>query len=129
MDAGPLLAAESPIPFHAIAALAALGLGAVVIAAPKGTTVHRAMGWAWVILMAGVAGSSFFIRTGGDWSWIHLLSIVTLASLPLAVRAARRHRVADHRRAMLALFALALVLTGGFTLMPGRIMHAVVFGG
>jgi uncharacterized membrane protein len=38
------------------------------------------------------------------------------------------HAVAQHRRAMLGLFFGALVMAGIFTFMPGRIMHAVVFG-
>jgi uncharacterized membrane protein len=49
-------------------------------------------------------------------------------TLPLAVVHARRHRVERHRNAMIAIFAGALVIAGLFTLMPGRIMHAVVFG-
>jgi uncharacterized membrane protein len=37
--------------------------------------------------------------------------------------------VRAHRSAMLGLFLGALVIAGLFTLVPGRIMHAVVFGG
>jgi uncharacterized membrane protein len=48
--------------------------------------------------------------------------------LPLAVMHARRHRVDRHRRAIVAIFVGALVIAGLFTLAPGRIMHAVVFG-
>jgi uncharacterized membrane protein len=36
--------------------------------------------------------------------------------------------VARHRSAMVAIFTGALVIAGLFTLAPGRIMHAVVFG-
>jgi uncharacterized membrane protein len=48
--------------------------------------------------------------------------------LPVAVLHARRHRVQQHRIAMLSLFFGALVIAGLFTLFPGRIMYAVVFG-
>src|SRR5262245_59405900 len=68
------------------------------------------------------------LRLWGPWSPIHLLAIFTLGMLPLAVLHARRHRVGRHRNAMIAIFAGALVVAGLFTLMPGRIMHAVVFG-
>ena len=64
----------------------------------------------------------------GPWSPINLLAVFTLAMLPLAVWPARRHRVGRHRNAMIAIFGGALVVAGLFTLMPGRIMHAVVFG-
>jgi uncharacterized membrane protein len=63
----------------------------------------------------------------GPWSPIHLLSILVLVTLPLAVIHARRHDIAQHRIAMLVLFTDALVIAGGFTFLPGRIMHAVVF--
>jgi uncharacterized membrane protein len=49
--------------------------------------------------------------------------------LPIAVWRAHRHDVNSHRRAMLGLFFGALVIAGVFTLLPGRIMHAVLFGG
>jgi uncharacterized membrane protein len=47
---------------------------------------------------------------------------------PLAVLAARRGRVVTHGRSMMGLFLGALVIAGAFTLLPGRIMGAVVFG-
>jgi uncharacterized membrane protein len=84
-----------------------------------------------VVLMATVAVSSFWIheiRLLGPWSPIHLLSIFTLIVLPIAVWRARNHRVADHRRIMIFIFAGALVIAGLFTFVPGRVMHAVVFG-
>jgi uncharacterized membrane protein len=34
----------------------------------------------------------------------------------------------QHRNAMIAIFLGALVIAGLFTLLPGRIMNAVVFG-
>jgi uncharacterized membrane protein len=131
MSLTPLLEAAPAIPLHAFAAMAAFALGVVQLAAPKGTSPHRALGWIWVGLMAGVALSSFWIhqiRLLGPWSPIHLLSIFTLAMLPLGVWMAHRHRVADHRRIMIFTFSGALVIAGLFTLLPGRIMHAVVFG-
>ena len=79
---------------------------------------------------ADVAVSSLFIHTirlWGPWSPIHLLSILVLVTLPLAVIHARRHDIAQHRMAMLMLFTGALVIAGGFTFLPGRILHAVVF--
>jgi uncharacterized membrane protein len=127
----PLLNAVPQIPIHAFAAMAAFVLGIVQFAAPKGTLPHRTVGWIWVALMATVAASSFWIhqiRLIGPWSPIHLLSIFVLITLPLAVWRAHRHDVADHRRIMIMLFTGALVIAGLFTLLPGRIMHAVVFG-
>lgn len=131
MSLAPLLEAAPAIPLHAFAAMAAFVLGLVQFAAPKGTLPHRTLGWIWVVLMAVVAASSFWIHTirlVGPFSPIHLLSIFALLMLPLAVWRAHTHRVADHRRMMIFIFAGALVVAGLFTLVPGRIMHRVIFG-
>ena len=131
MTLGPLLTAPAVIQVHAFAALAAFALGAVQLIAPKGTIPHRVFGWTWATLMLAVVLSSFFIHTirlWGPFSPIHLISVFTLVMLPLAVLRARRHDVRQHQRAMTSLFIGALVIAGIFTLMPGRIMHAVVFG-
>lgn len=131
MTLAPLLAAPRVIQLHAFAALGAFGLGVLQLAAPKGTLPHRAVGWAWVILMLVLVVSSFFIHTirlWGAFSPIHLLSLLTLVMLPLAVWAVHRHNVPLHRGAMLGLFVGALVIAGVFTLWPGRIMSKVVFG-
>jgi uncharacterized membrane protein len=130
MSFAPLLDAAPAIPLHAFAAMAAFGLGLVQFAAPKGTLPHRTIGWIWVGLMAMVAISSFWIhqiRLLGPWSPIHLLSIFTLIVIPLGVWQAHRHDVANHRRIMILIFTGALVIAGLFTLVPGRIMHSVVF--
>jgi uncharacterized membrane protein len=131
MTFAPLLNASPVIQIHAFAALAAFALGFVQFAAPKGTLPHRTIGWIWVTLMMAIAVSSFWIheiRLIGPFSPIHLLSIFTLVTLPLAVLAAHRHDVPRHRRAMISIFLGALVIAGAFTFLPGRIMHAVALG-
>ena len=131
MSLAPLLAAPLSTQVHAFAAMAAFALGAVQLAAPKGTLPHRTIGWVWVALMVTVTTTSFWIhdlRVWGQWSPIHLLSIFTLIMLPPAVIHAMRHRVESHRKAMTGLFTGALLIAGLFTFWPGRIMHAVLFG-
>jgi uncharacterized membrane protein len=132
MSLDPLFAAPLVVQVHAFAAMAALALGIIQFAGPKGTLPHRTIGYAWVALMLVVAASSFAIhgmRQWGGFSAIHLLSVMVLVLVPLALLAARRHHVGTHRRAMISLFAGALVIAGGFTLLPGRIMHRALFGG
>ncbi len=131
MSLAPLLDAAPQIPIHAFAAMAAFVLGVVQLAAPKGTLPHRTLGWLWVGMMMLVAISSFWIhqiRLFGPFSPIHGLSIFTLIMLPLAVWRAHRHDVVGHRRIMVLIFTGALVIAGAFTLVPGRIMHSVLFG-
>jgi uncharacterized membrane protein len=126
-----LLEASPTIQIHAFAAMGAFMLGAVQLGAPKGTLPHRIVGSIWVLLMLVVTISAFFIhelRIWGPWSPIHLLAIFTLVMLPVAVWWAHNHAVEHHRRAMLGVFFGALVIAGLFTFVPGRIMHAVLFG-
>ncbi len=90
------------------------------------------LGYVWVALMATVAGTSLAIheiRLIGAFSPIHLLSLYVLATLPLAVWSARRHRVNTHRKHMIGMFAGGLVVAGVFTLAPGRILGRALFGG
>jgi uncharacterized membrane protein len=127
----PLLDATSAIQIHAFSAMAAFALGVVQLSAPKGTLPHRTLGWIWVTLMIVVCISAFFIhelRVWGQWSPIHLLAVFTLVMVPIAVLAARRHDVPQHRRAMLGIFTGALLIAGLFTFYPGRIMYEVLFG-
>ena len=131
MTLAPLLNASPVIQIHAYAAIGAFVLGSIQMLAPKGTISHRKFGWAWATLILVVAISSLFIhtiRTWGPFSPIHLLSILTLVNVPLAVYFARSHKIRAHRGTMTSLFVFALIVAGFFTFMPGRIMHAVLFG-
>ena len=131
MSLTPLLNAAPEVQIHALAAITAFALGLVQLGAPKGTLPHRTLGWVWVLLMLVISASSFLIhgiRMWGPWSPIHVLSVVTPIMLALGVLAARRHRMRAHKITMTAIFAGALLLAGLFTLVPGRIMHEVVFG-
>jgi uncharacterized membrane protein len=128
----PLLRAPPEIQLHAFVAMAAFVLGVVQLAAPKGTVPHRIFGWIWVLLLLTISASSFLIhgnsyRLWRTWSPIHILSVFTPLMLLAGVLAARRHRVRAHGITMISIFAGALVIAGIFTLVPGRIMHEVVF--
>lgn len=118
------------IQLHIAAALTALLLGTVQLIGVKGTTAHRIIGWTWVIAMAITAVSSLFIRqiNPGSFSFIHLLSGWTIIALPMAVYAARKHRVLAHRRGMTGMFVGGLIVAGALTFLPGRLMWALFFG-
>lgn len=127
----PLFSAGALVTLHAFAALAALALGVFQLLRPKGTRPHHWVGWVWTLLMAGLALSSFGIhdlRLIGPFSPIHLLSVFTLVMLVRAIRQARAGKIRAHARTMRLTFYLALVGAGLFTLLPGRVMHDVVFG-
>lgn len=128
MDIDAFLAAPWHIQLHAASAIAAVGLGAVQLAAPKGTLPHRQLGYVWVALMLVVAVTAIFIRESGGFSWIHIFVPLTLFGVAGLVVQARRHRRRGHRITAWALFAGALITPGLFTLLPGRLMHTVFLG-
>ena len=132
MSLAPLLNAPFVVQIHAFMAFAVIGVTIALFSMRKGNPLHRVMGWAWVIGMGVVALSSFGIndmRWVGPFGPIHLISLFTLYSLVQGVRAARGHRVADHRQTMRSLTFGALIVAGGFTFLPGRIMFQVISGG
>ncbi len=127
----PLLQASFAIQIHAVSAILAMVLGAVVLFRRKGTRTHKLMGRIWVVLMLIVATSSIFIneiRMIGPFSPIHIFTVITYVSLAQAIVAIRRGNVVAHRAGMQTLYFLALLITGAFTLLPGRRMHDVLFG-
>lgn len=132
MQLSPFFSAPIPVQVHAAIALTLIPLTITIFLIPRGTTWHKRLGWIWVIGMALTALSSFGIselRLVGPYSPIHLLSVFTLAALVYAIVNIRRRNVVRHRRAMLGLVYGALIGAGAFTLLPGRIMHQVIFGG
>ena len=130
MNIEAFLSAPLHIQIHALAAIGALGLGVVQLSAPKGTIPHRTLGYVWVGLMVLVAGTAYFIRTtSGGFSLLHLLIPVTLVGVAFMTLHARRGNVKRHRTTALVLMIAALGIPGAATLIPGRLMHAVVFGG
>ena len=130
MTLTPLLGAPAIVQWHIAGALIALALGTAVIFMRKGTRIHRRIGWLWVAAMFAVAITSFWI-TGirpGRFSPIHLLSILTLVTLPFAIWARRVGRISSHRTAMISLY-VSLVAAGAFTLLPNRLIGRAMFGG
>ncbi len=119
------------IAFHTVVALTALGLGIFILLRPKGTAAHKLTGRIWVAAMAITAVTSFWIqelRHGAGFSWIHILSIVTLIGLARAIYAIRHGNVKSHQRVMISVFA-GVMIAGAFTLLPNRILGGWIFGG
>jgi uncharacterized membrane protein len=132
MTSAPMLAAPAAFQVHTGLALIAALMAGAALAKRKGTASLKALGRAWVALMAIVAIISFAIATlnpSGGFSAVHLLSMFTLVMLVVAVRAAQPRDIPCHRGAMPVLAIGALSLAGAFTLAPGRLMNAVIFGG
>jgi uncharacterized membrane protein len=132
MTFDPLLNAPLAVQFHVATVLPAAILGAVLLARPKGTPAHRLLGKIWLLLMVVTSFSTFFIhdlKTIGNFSPIHLLSIyVIVGSIP-AIRAARRGDIRAHRAQVAGMYFGGIVVAGLFTLVPHRVMGAMIFDG
>ncbi len=130
MSLQPFLAAGPLIQLHVVAAALSIVLGPAALGRRSRDRWHRRAGYAWILAMTALAATGLFIdsiRMAGRFSPIHLLSLLTLWQLWLGLRDARAGRIAAHRRRMQALYACALMLTGAFTLFPGRLMSRILF--
>ena len=130
MSFQPLLDAPLAVQFHVATVIPAAILGAFIFLRPKGTAIHRLLGKIWVALMVATSVSTFFIhelKVFYGFSPIHLLSIFTIYGCLQSVYFARRGDIRRHMRIMQSLYLGGIVIAGGFTLIPGRLMHEVVF--
>ena len=126
-----LLNQTNPIPLHAIMAMIAIILGGIQLSMKKGGVIHKLLGRIWVGLMLIVATTSFFIheiKLWGAYSPIHLLSLWTIFILGVGIYYVRVGNIKRHKQVMIATYFFALILTGFFTLMPGRVMHQILIG-
>ncbi len=121
---------QTAVVAHLGSVLLALPLGISQLVLPKGAFRHRTVGYIWIALMVFTALVSFAIHTiiPHSLSPIHLFSVLTLIFAPLIVFFARTGRIERHRSAVLGVMIGGLAIAGLFTFLPGRIMHAVVFG-
>lgn len=132
MSLAPLLDASLAVQIHAATAIAAFALGALVLWRRKGTQLHRWLGRIWVVLMLVAATSALFIneiRLVGPFSPIHLFVLFTYWGIGQGLHAVIvRRDIRRHRAEMQGAYLGALLIAGAFTLLPGRRMHAVLFG-
>lgn len=118
----PYFTWEPRIIAHAGLAATCVVLGATLFARKKGSISHRILGWTWVILMMAVALISFWIKEDGNFTLIHVLSVVTPIMLVIGVYRARTHQVKKHRATMIGTYVGAMIVAGAFTFMPNRLI-------
>lgn len=127
-DLAPLFAQSWLVQFHVATVAIALLLGPVQFLLPKGTGAHRVFGWTWAMAMFATAIATFFIRDmrDGQFSPIHIFSVMTFVGVPLALWLARK-KVMSHARAMIGLY-IGLVIAGVTAIAPGRVIWNMFFG-
>ncbi|SIR44829.1 DUF2306 domain-containing protein [Pseudacidovorax sp. RU35E] len=124
------------IAVHLACAVGALFLGPVAIRArwrrrPQ-PRMHRAFGYAWITLMLMTGLSALFIRdyalpNVAGYTLIHLLVPVSWIAMFLAFRFLLRGQIAAHRGTMIGTYVGACLVTGAFTLLPGRYLGDLIW--
>ena len=115
---------------HLMTVIPAIPLGTYVILSRKGGAKHKLLGKIWLSLMFVTAIATIFIRNinDGQFSWIHLFTLLTFSAIPRAIMSARSGDIAAHRAHLRNFFLGSLVIAGGFTFIPGRTMWQWAFG-
>lgn len=67
------------------------------------------------------------VRFLGHFGFIHLLSLLVIYSVPVAWLAVRRGDVRKHQLMMITLYIGGILVAGGLTLLPGRLLHEWFF--
>ncbi|WP_284126518.1 DUF2306 domain-containing protein [Parerythrobacter aestuarii] len=117
------------VAIHVATVLPTVPLGAYLLIARKGTSLHKLLGRIWIGLMTITALCALFIRPGGSFSWIHLFVPLVLLTSWKVVASARRGDMATHRKEIVGLYLGALVVPGLFAFfLPGRLMNVWTFG-
>ena len=109
-------------------------LGTYLLINRKGTPAHQLLGKLYMGLMLFTATVTLFMEAQvgpillNHFGYLHLLSLLVLRTVPLAYMAVRYGNIKAHKRHMIGMYIGALLLAGGFTLMPGRLMYMWLFG-
>jgi|GEM_PF-1782063 len=119
-DLGTIAAADPVVLLHLLSLLLATGLGFWLLLGKKGGRAHRALGWTWALLLTVGAVSSLFLRRAdAGWSFFHSFTVLAVIVTPIAVIAAKRHRVRWHAALMTYLLVNVVLLAGIFAVYPG----------
>lgn len=116
---------------HLITVVPCFFIGAYLLVVKKGTKNHKSIGKVYMFLMFTTAIITLFIpaQVGPHFlhhfGWIHLFSFLTLYSVPTAIIAIRKKQVRKHKIKMILLYFGAIIISGGFTFVPGRYLHNV----
>jgi uncharacterized membrane protein len=136
MTLAPLLHAPLAVQIHAATVIPAFFIGTwQIFFSRKGAPFHRAFGYLYLGLMTVASIAALFIHAlmpNGPFfgfSPIHIFVVVTLFGVVGALRGAWTHNIPMHRNSMLGVYIGGLLIAGSLAFLPGRIMHAVVFGG
>jgi uncharacterized membrane protein len=129
-DPTPLWSQPLSVQLHVFSVTIAFFSGLVVFLLPKGTGLHRLLGWSFVVSMIGAAATSIMMIAdlGTGINFLHVFTVITAVSLTLGLYAIRRGDVRNHAGNMVGLYIGGLLIAGTFAFLPGRLMWRILFG-
>ena len=123
------------VTLHLILIFPCIFIGGWLLCSKKGTGVHRYLGSLYMIMMAITGILTLFIpaQVGpllfGHFGLLHLLSMLTLWSVPVAWKAIKKGDITTHRKAMLRLYVGGILLAGTMAVAAeGRYLNRLLFG-
>ncbi len=128
----PVLDAELAIRLHLLFAIPSVLVGTLVLFWLPPGPWHRRMGYVWVVSMAGLALTGFFIpsviRIVGPVGPLHVFSVMALWSLWRGIVLARAGDIAGHRAAFEGLWFGGIGVAGLLNFIPGRTLNRGLLG-
>lgn len=124
---------ETLMYLHLATVIPCFFIGTLLLLIKKGTAIHKNFGRVYMVLMLFTAFVTLFMPAAvgpqflGHFGWIHLFSFLTLYTVPTAYTAIKKGNVRAHKRKMIFLYFGAIIIAGGFTFVPGRFMHELLF--
>ena len=131
----PLLHAPLAVHIHVATVVPAFLIGTwQIFLSRKGEPFHRALGYLYLVLMTITSLAALLVDSLNPagplgFSPIHLFVPLTLFGIVGALRGAWTHNIPMHKRSMIGVYIGGILIAGSLAFLPGRIMHAVVFGG
>lgn len=118
---------------HLATVFPAFLIGTFILLNRKGTPMHKVLGKIYMLLMLFTGIVTLFMPAAvgptllGHFGFIHLLSFLALYSVPAAFFAARRGDIKTHKSNMIGLYIGGIIIAGGLTLLPGRLLNSWFF--
>lgn len=118
---------------HLATIFPAFAIGTYSLLSRKGTSLHKALGRAYLLLVLATGVITLFMpaqvgpRLFGHFGFIHIFSLLVFYSVPAAYFAARRGDIKTHRGNMIGLYVGGIIIAGTFALLPGRMLNQLLF--
>jgi uncharacterized membrane protein len=128
LNLAPFFSAALATRIHLVVILGLVVTGWLMLALPKGDRRHKALGWTWISTMVAMSLVSLAVPHSDSWVAAYAGGGSALVLMAVGIYFVKRRQLRNHGRTM-AMLMIALVLMTLLSLLPGRLMHDVLFSG